>query len=57
MFLNMLRDEDFAAKIQYMVPFEFRMTYRNMICYNECVKGNDIMIKDLVPTKKFVRDI
>ena len=33
------------------------MIYRIMECYNECVKGDDIMIKDPDLAKKFVRNM
>ena len=53
----MLRAEDFAAKIEYIGPFEFRILHRITICYNECVKGNNIMIKDPYLAKILLRNM
>ena len=51
-FLNLFGDENFAAKIKYIAPFEFDLICSIIELYNECINGSDIMIKYLILTKQ-----
>ena len=53
-FLNWLGEEDLAEKVQYTAPIEFKMIYNIMHLYQECVKGDDYLIKDPKLTKEFL---
>ena len=53
-FINFLGEEGLAAKLKYIAPVEFKIIYRIMHLYNECVKGPDIMIKDPNLTRQFL---
>ena len=51
-FLNLLGDENFAAKIKFLAPFEFDLINNIIEIYDKCVKGPGIMIKDPILTKQ-----
>ena len=53
-FLNWFGEEGLGGKLKYIAPIEFRIIYRIMHLYNECVEGPDIMIKDLNLTRQFL---
>ena len=53
-FLNWLGQECLGVKLKYIAPIEFRIIYRIMHLYNECVEGPHIMIKDLNLTREFL---
>ena len=53
-FLNWLGEEDLAEKVQFTAPIEFKIIYKIMHFYEECVKGADYMVKDPKLTKQFL---
>ena len=53
-FLNWLGEKGLTAKLEYAALVKFKIIYRIMHLYQECVKGSDYMVKDPNLTKQFL---
>ena len=53
-FLNWFGEDDLAEKVKFTAPIEFKIIYKIMHFYEECVKGADYMVKDPKLTKQFL---